>query len=35
VRRALADLRKQKLIKTLHGHKNAVVAMPRPEGLPG
>ena len=35
VRRALAELRKRKLIKALHGHKNAVVAMPEPGGLPG
>jgi DNA-binding GntR family transcriptional regulator len=35
VRRALAELRKRKLIKTLHGHRNAVVAMPGPGGLPG
>lgn len=35
VRRALRDLRKRKLIKTLHGHRNAVVAMPEPGGLPG
>jgi len=35
VRRALRELRKRKLIKTLHGHRNAVVAMPEPGGLPG
>ena len=35
VRRALGELRKRKLIKTLHGHGNAVVAMPAPGGLPG
>jgi DNA-binding GntR family transcriptional regulator len=35
VRRALAELRKRKLIKNLHGHRNAVVAMPGPRGLPG
>ena len=35
VRRALRHLRKRKLIKTLHGHRNAVVAMPGPGGLPG
>ena len=34
VRRALAELRKRKLIKTLHGHGSAVVAMPGPGGLP-
>jgi DNA-binding GntR family transcriptional regulator len=35
VRRALGELRKRKLIKTLPGHRNGVVAMPRPGGLPG
>jgi DNA-binding GntR family transcriptional regulator len=35
VRRALGELRKRKLIKTLPGHRSAVVAMPRPGGLPG
>ena len=35
VRRALGELRKRKLIKTLHGHGNAVAAMPAPGGLPG
>ena len=35
VRRALRELRKRKLIKRLHGHRNAVVAMPEPGGLPG
>jgi DNA-binding GntR family transcriptional regulator len=35
VRRALRELRKRKLIKTLHGQRNAVVAMPEPGGLPG
>jgi DNA-binding GntR family transcriptional regulator len=35
VRRALGELRKRKLIKNLHKHRNAVVAMPRPGGLPG
>jgi DNA-binding GntR family transcriptional regulator len=35
VRRALGDLRKRKLIKTLSGHRNSVVAMPGPGGLPG
>jgi DNA-binding GntR family transcriptional regulator len=34
VRRALRELRKRKLIKNLHGHRNAVVAMPEPGGLP-
>jgi DNA-binding GntR family transcriptional regulator len=34
VRRALAELRRRKLIKTLHGSRNTVVAMPGPEGLP-
>jgi GntR family transcriptional regulator len=35
VRRALADLRKQKLINNLYGLRNVVVAMPGPRGLPG
>ena len=35
VRRALAELRKRKLIKNLYGLRNAVVAMPGPGGLPG
>ncbi len=35
VRRALAALRKRKLIKNLCGLRNAVVAMPGPGGLPG
>ena len=35
VRRALAELRKRKLINNLYGLRNAVVAMPGPEGLPG
>lgn len=35
VRRALGELRKRKLIKTLPGQRNAVVAMPGPGGLPG
>jgi DNA-binding GntR family transcriptional regulator len=34
-RRALAELRKRKLIKNLHGQRNAVVAMPMPGDLPG
>ena len=34
-RRALAELRKRKLIQTLRGQSNAVVAMPEPGGLPG
>jgi GntR family transcriptional regulator len=34
VRRALGELRKQKLIKNLRGQRNAVVAMPGPGGLP-
>jgi DNA-binding GntR family transcriptional regulator len=35
VRRALAELRKRKLIKNLYGLRNVVVAMPGPGGLPG
>jgi DNA-binding GntR family transcriptional regulator len=35
VRRALAVLRRRKLIKNLHGQRNMVVAMPVPGGLPG
>jgi DNA-binding GntR family transcriptional regulator len=35
VRRALRELRRRKLIKTVHGDRNAVVAMPEPGGLPG
>jgi len=35
VRRALGELRKRKLIKTLPGHRSDVVAMPGPGGLPG
>ena len=35
VRRALAELHKRKLIKTLHGQRNTAVAMPGPGGLPG
>ena len=35
VRRALAVLRRRKLIKNLHGQRNTVVAMPEPGGLPG
>ena len=35
VRRALAVLRRRKLIKNLHGQRNTVVAMPGPGGLPG
>ena len=35
VRRALAELRRRKLIKNLHGQRNAVVAMRGPGGLPG
>jgi regulatory GntR family protein len=35
VRRALGEMHKRKLIKTLHGQRNAVVAMPGPGGLPG
>jgi DNA-binding GntR family transcriptional regulator len=35
VRRALGELRKRKLIKTLCRHGSAVVAMPQPGGLPG
>jgi len=35
VRRALAELRKRKLINNLYGLRNAVVAMPGPGGLPG
>ena len=35
VRRAVAELRKRRLIKSLRGHRNAVVAMPGPGGLPG
>ena len=34
VRRALGELRKRKLIKTLPGHRSTVVAMPGPWGLP-
>jgi DNA-binding GntR family transcriptional regulator len=35
VRRALAMLRRRKLIKNLPGQRNTVVAMPGPGGLPG
>jgi DNA-binding GntR family transcriptional regulator len=35
VRRALRELRKRGLIRSLPGHRCAVVAMPRPGGLPG
>ena len=35
VRRSLGELHKRKLIKTLHGQRNAVVAMPGPGRLPG
>ena len=34
VRRALAELRKRKLINNLYGLTNVVVAMPGPGGLP-
>jgi DNA-binding GntR family transcriptional regulator len=34
VRRALAELRKRKLINNLYGLRNVVVAMPGPGGLP-
>jgi DNA-binding GntR family transcriptional regulator len=35
VRRALGELRKRRLIKTLPGGGSVVVAMPEPGGLPG
>jgi DNA-binding GntR family transcriptional regulator len=35
VRRALGELRKRGLIQRLPGRRSAVIAMPRPGGLPG